>query len=532
MKKKLKCDYNLHYYLILFILIIIVCYFGEIMSVEYLGPNKNNTVIDLSTYIDKSISSIIITKDILSLTLTSHNIACDISIIISPRDKNLNLSINDLYLESTKEITMNFSGGKTNGYRNKLTFSGINQIISKNNIAICISNNQTLEIIGKKSGLLKVRGGSTVPAVGNNLYTAGNGHLIIKGSGDLDITGGLGENNNTKSFCNADISADAISFYNESESSPASIDILENINVVLSGEKGQDVSSISLDNTTGQGGCGISVKGRGRFNKTGKGILIIKGGNGGNCVGNISCGKCSDGGSAIFLGSGKINILKPATLFSGDGGSAETVNNKYIIAKGGNGGDVFKLCPSNLSLAAKISYVNIGEDVEITSGNGGTSGINILSDPIGCYEGGRSGHIINAQTYTEVTMGTTMYTIGEGGQGGIYFNKKGLIGKQGILYLGKFINVVNDIDAKTFQMDNNYEKDVKNDLSNNDNTNRHVSYITTSPSRNKNVNIINKSSSPFISIKGTNKTPKTKDIQYKDNKINKNETLKQIFYLD
>lgn len=53
-----------------------------------------------------------------------------------------------------------------------------------------------------------------MPALGNNYFSSGAGHVIFNGYGDVEITGGLGNNNIAESTCSADISACAICFSN------------------------------------------------------------------------------------------------------------------------------------------------------------------------------------------------------------------------------------------------------------------------------------------------------------------------------
>ena len=46
--------------------------------------------------------------------------------------------------------------------------------------------------------------------------------------------------------------------------------------------------------------------------------MCLIGGNGGKCIGEYSSGKCGDGGPAIKINGGIINILAPASLKGGN----------------------------------------------------------------------------------------------------------------------------------------------------------------------------------------------------------------------
>lgn len=137
-----------------------------------------------------------------------------------------------------------------------------------------------------------------MPALGNNYFSSGAGHVIFNGYGDVEITGGLGNNNIAESTCSADISACAICFSNDECDDEATIEISDEINVTIHGEDGENLTGISLNNHSGKGGCAICINGKGSVKKNGSGLLILQGGNGGDCTGNYGCGICASGGEA------------------------------------------------------------------------------------------------------------------------------------------------------------------------------------------------------------------------------------------
>ena len=49
--------------------------------------------------------------------------------------------------------------------------------------------------------------------------------------------------------------------------------------------------------------------------------MCLIGGNGGKCIGEYSSWKCGDGGPAIKINGGIINILATASLKGGNGGN-------------------------------------------------------------------------------------------------------------------------------------------------------------------------------------------------------------------
>lgn len=399
------------------------------------------SIIDLSAYGDSTSSNdsiLVITNDISEITLTSNNVPCGVAVYIKPRNKDLTININNLYLKCSEEIAMNFAASTNCCYKNHLVFSGVNLISSDNNIGICISNGQSLEIKGSEKGILKISGGSSVPALGNNYFSSGSGHLIFSGYGDVEVTGGLGNNNSKQTPCSADISSCAICFSNDEDDGESSIEITDGINVSVHGEDGENLSGISLNNYSGKGGCAICINSKGSIKKTGSGLLILQGGNGGDCTGSYSCGMCSSGGNAIKIGYGLIEIKKPASLISGNGGNAKIDEHELIISKGGCGGDIISVCADSDDEIIK-SKIFIDDDIEVSTGNGGNSGFNITKEGMTSTEGGDSGNFIRCCSKTDAYIGKINLSYGIPGSG-ISNNKlTGRSGKTGTFAFGSKI---------------------------------------------------------------------------------------------
>ena len=106
-----------------------------------------------------------------------------------------------------------------------------------------------------------------MPALGNNYFSSSAGHVIFNGYGDVEITGGLGNNNIAESTCSADISACAICFSNNECDDESTIEISDEVNVTVHGEDGENLTDISLNNHSGKGGCAICINGKGSVKK-------------------------------------------------------------------------------------------------------------------------------------------------------------------------------------------------------------------------------------------------------------------------
>lgn len=420
------------------------------MNINYDESSPTSSIIDLSSYRSSTSSNdniFVITSAISEITLTSNNLPCSVAVYIKPRNNDLTININNLYLKCSEEIAMNFAASTECCYTNHLVFSGVNLISSDNNIGICISNGQSLNINGRENGILKISGGSSVPAMGNNYFSSGSGHLIFSGQGDVEITGGLGNNNSKQSPCSADISACAICFSNDEEDGESSIEINDEINVSVHGEDGENLSGISLNNYSGKGGCAICINAKGSIKKTGSGLLILEGGNGGDCTGSYSCGICSSGGDAIRIGYGSIDIKKPASFISGNGGNAKIDEHELIISKGGCGGDIISICEESddVNITSKII---IDDDIEVSTGNGGNSGFNLTKEGMSSAEGGDSGNFIRCISKAEAYIGKVNLSYGTPGSCILRNRLSGKTGKTGSFAVGKSINFHDYNDSK------------------------------------------------------------------------------------
>lgn len=400
---------------------------------------KNGDVINLDVYEQDNLSNktVIITEDISDIVLTSNGKPCDFRIFVKKRSSDLNIDINNLVINSKREIAINFSAGKEHEYKSYLTFSGINVISSEENIAICVTNNQTVEIKGKKDSFLKIIGGSGVPAIGSSFYTEGAGNIVFSGEGSVEVIVN-GNNLNNRETLN---SGCGIGFYSENMEDVSSIKILDNINLKIVGEDGIDIESISQDKIAGRGGDGVWIKNIGVFEKIGKGILEINGGNGGGLIGDYSAGICGDGGCSISLGQGNINIDNKAILRAGNGGGIKD-EYEFPMIKGGNGGDVIYISENNLE---SISEIRLGNDIEFNLGNGGNSGSFIEGKDIKGFDGGNSGSLINSNAeVVRIEIGDINIKEGMGGLGGNKNNKSssGQDGRVKELYLGNNVEFV------------------------------------------------------------------------------------------
>lgn len=352
---------------------------------------KNGDVINLALYRGDDLTSRVITisKDINNITLTSNKKLCDFVVFIEKRNTDLTINIKDLNLYSKKGIVMNFASGDDYNYKSYLKFLGTNIIKSKNDIAICVTNNQTLEINGDANSFLKISGGSGVPTIGSSFYTEGAGNLIFSGEGFVEIIAGDDENRGSKEKILG--SGCGIGFFSESVSDISTIKVLDNINLKVVGEDGGNILTMSQDKIADKGGSAIYVKGNGFFEKTGSGILELSGGQGGECVGDYGCGICGDGGCAITFENGVINIGDNSILRSGNGGSI-TDEYEFSVAKGGNGGDAISILQDK---GEDESTIKIASGTKVYLGSGGESGSFIDARELAQFQGGKNGNFIN-----------------------------------------------------------------------------------------------------------------------------------------
>lgn len=198
---------------------------------------KDNSIIDLNEYISLNDNVITITEDINEITLTSNGDKVNASVLVKPRSNDLTINIDNLYLESNENISIDMRGGKYYSYENNIVYTGNNKIISGLNIGVCISNNQTVNFIGKDNGLLEVIGGSGTLAIGNNEYTSGSGKIRFFGDGKIYAHGGNGKDD----VCCANSGGEGICFYNEDTEESSEVLIYENADVNIRGGNGGNI---------------------------------------------------------------------------------------------------------------------------------------------------------------------------------------------------------------------------------------------------------------------------------------------------
>ena len=428
---------------------------------------KNGDVINLNTCVcdDLYNKTIIINENINEITLTSNGEICNFKIFIKKRNSDLVVNINDLVLDSKEDIAINFASGEKHDYKNYLVFSGTNSISSGGNISICVTNNQTLEIKGKEDGFLKLSGGCGIPTVGSSFYTEGAGNLIFSGQGFVEIISGKSDYR----YKNENIlgSGCGIGFYNKDVQDVSSIIILDDINVKISGESGKDVESISEDRTADEGGNGIYIKNSGIIEKKGNGLLEINAGDGGCCIGDYSSGVCGNGGCAICMGDGTINIDNNTILKAGNGGSTQD-KYEFSMVKGGNAGNVISLTEKEIAV---VSNITMGDNINVILGSGGDSGSFIDGKVIRGFNGGNSGRIVNSNGKVKVKVGNINIVEGIGGRGG-NINDINYNGKNGELikkYLGNDIELIekeNETEKllKDIEKLQNKEQEEKNEI--------------------------------------------------------------------
>ena len=243
--------------------------------------------------------------------------------------------------------------------------------------------------------------------------------------------------------------------------------ILDDINVKISGESGKDVESISEDRTADEGGNGIYIKNSGIIEKKGNGLLEINAGDGGCCIGDYSSGVCGNGGCAICMGDGTINIDNNTILKAGNGGSTQD-KYEFSMVKGGNAGNVISLTEKEIAV---VSSITMGDNINVILGSGGDSGSFIDGKVIRGFNGGNSGSIVNSNGKVKVKVGNINIVEGIGGRGG-NINDINYNGKNGELikkYLGDDIELIekeNETEKllKDIEKLQNKEQEEKNEI--------------------------------------------------------------------
>lgn len=431
---------------------------------DLINSYKDIVSLNLREYenLEEETKRIIITDEMKEVILTSDNITCNCSIFVNKRSADLTIIINNLGINSKKEIAIDLRGSIEYQYKTYLIFSGKNLIKSEGNIGICVSNNRVVEIIAKENGILDVQSGKGTPAVGNNFYTSGKGEIIFSGEGNINAVAGGGSNSKEIVTWSGENGSYAIGLYNDNLEELSKISILDNVNLRAIGEAGQSIRSISESNKAGDGGSAIYSNGYIDFKKSSNGKLELIGGSGGACEGEYFCGACGNGGNAICINIGIVYINGDSILIGGSGGS---VNNKLCISKGGKGGDVISVCKDRSDDEEKKNSIKIYEGVSLISGKGGDSGIGIGNSKILYVKGGNGGNIINAnnaniEVYKNIEDNISL---GIGGDGlkstyNEYFDGRGDIGQ---LYTGSEL-VVKELDCNNLNIE---QKDDNLDIS-------------------------------------------------------------------
>lgn len=296
------------------------------------------------------------------------------------RTKDIEIYLSNAFINSGDNIGIDLRGdSKNNSYINRIRFSLENTIKSSNSIGILVMNGQSLEVIGEEKGsILNVHGGAGNCAVGNsNVFNSG-GQIVFSGQGTVSAHGG-----------------DAID-------QPA-------YNVAMDGGAGVGF----VESTSGNSSVLIKCNA----------IVNVFGGNGGLIIDSSNSGAMTDlriggnGGSAVILPSGTVDLLGSVQLRGGDGTTVESHGNLPIV--GGDGGSAVKFIGTT---TARNTFLSSNEAV-LSGGNGGTSGVYVDFDTssirIISSKGGRGGHsLFLGSNSANVQIDGSILASGEGGQGG------------------------------------------------------------------------------------------------------------------
>ena len=348
-------------------------------------------------------------------------------VVAAGRTKDIEIYLSNAFINSGDNIGIDLRGdSKNNSYINRIRFSLENTIKSSNSIGILVMNGQSLEVIGEEKGsILNVHGGAGNCAVGNsNVFNSG-GQIVFSGQGTVSAHGGDAID---QPAYNVAMDGGAGVGFVESTSGNSSVLIKCNDIVNVFGGNGQECDVSNPNSmTVGNGGPGISL---------GKsGILIVErcpdistsltvfGGNGGLIIDSSNSGAMTDlriggnGGSAVILPSGTVDLLGSVQLRGGDGTTVESHGNLPIV--GGDGGSAVKFIGTT---TARNTFLSSNEAV-LSGGNGGTSGVYVDFDTssirIISSKGGRGGHsLFLGSNSANVQIDGSILASGEGGQGG------------------------------------------------------------------------------------------------------------------
>ena len=345
------------------------------------------------------------------------------------RTNDLTVTLNNVNINSDKLIGIDLRGvsSPVPVYKNTISFQGINKVVSNENIGILVTNGQTIEITGKDSAsVLSVKGGIRNAAIGNNQVINFGGHLIFSGDGTINAIGGNGALPNEPGLSTAIDGAQGIGFI-QNTIGKSSIIIKCNIEVNAKGGTGQNCDTGNVNSrTAGNGGAGISVGAEGilLIEKCSNTLISLnaEGGEGGLINDTSPGGSMTDmrtggnGGDAVTVVSGTVNILGNAVLTGGNGTSLG-VDNANLPVFGGDGGNALAFTGST----GISNVLIIGDNVKAVGGNGGNSGntVNIDTFSIESSKGGSGGDVINlGHDPSNVSIGSSKLTSGSGGTGG------------------------------------------------------------------------------------------------------------------
>ena len=348
-------------------------------------------------------------------------------VVAAGRTKDIEIYLSNAFINSGDNIGIDLRGdSKNNSYINRIRFSLENTIKSSNSIGILVMNGQSLEVIGEEKGsILNVHGGAGNCAVGNsNVFNSG-GQIVFSGQGTVSAHGGDAID---QPAYNVAMDGGAGVGFVESTSGNSSVLIKCNAIVNVFGGNGQECDVSNPNSmTVGNGGLGISLGE--------SGILIVErcpdistsltvfGGNGGLIIDSSNSGAMTDlriggnGGSAVILPSGTVDLLGSVQLRGGDGTTVESHGNLPIV--GGDGGSAVKFIGTT---TARNTFLSSNEAV-LSGGNGGTSGVYVDFDTssirIISSKGGRGGHsLFLGSNSANVQIDGSILASGEGGQGG------------------------------------------------------------------------------------------------------------------
>lgn len=400
---------------------------------EAIGLGIYDVTINLQGYTDTPGTTEVIDLPPLleKITFSSNNPDIEYGFRIVARElrtKNLTVSLNNVNMNSDKSLAIDLRGlaNPIPAYKNIISFSGRNKVVSNDSIGIAVTNYQTIEITGVDSAsTLNVNGGIRNPAIGNSEVINFGGHLIFSGEGVVNAVGGDGAPPNDPGLETAIDGAYGIGFAQNTIGS-SSIIIRCNIAVNTIGGNGQSCDTgNSNSKTAGNGGSGISL-GTGGTLLVEKCIntvirLTAEGGDGGAVNDTPPGGSMTDirtggnGGDAVTAVSGIVDILGTAVLNGGDGTGVDATNSNLPIA-GGDGGSAISFTGNTRSSNTLI----LGDNVKAVGGDGGNSGVALGETfSIESSEGGNGGNVINlGQDPANVSIGSSTLTSGDGGQGG------------------------------------------------------------------------------------------------------------------